>query len=191
MNVSRSKPPALRFLACVLLLAFASSCTTWRSQSGDTQSIIRAEQRIRVNRTDGSRVVLENPTIVGDSLVGMTTDRQTSGSIQYRLAVPLDQIGAVETEEIDGGRTALAVLGAGALVAVIVAAVAPLASDTVSDLELEACRRTGKICSCPFVYSWDGESWRLDSGIAGGRRWVCSCWPLKIPPCLCPTCARC
>ena len=175
MNVSRSKPPATRFLACVLLLAFASSCTTWRSQSGDTQSIIEAKQltRIRVNRTDGSRVVLENPTIVGDSLVGMTTDRQRSGSIQYRLAVPLDQIGAVETEEIDGGRTALAtalaVLGAGALVAVIVAAVAPLASDTLGDdFERQACRRTGKICSCPLVYSWDGETWRLDSGTFGG-----------------------
>ena len=71
MKVSRSKPPVARFLACVPLLAFASSCTTWRSQSGKTQSIIEAEQptRMRVNRTDGSRLVLENPTIVGDRAI--------------------------------------------------------------------------------------------------------------------------
>jgi hypothetical protein len=26
----------------------------------------------------------------------------------------------------------------------------------------------GEICSCPFVYSWDGKAWRLDSGTFGG-----------------------
>ena len=127
MNFSRSKPPGTRFLACILLLAFASSCMTWRSQSGDTQSIIEAKQptRIRVYRSDGSRVVLENPTIVEDSLVGMSrTSFGPIATIPYRVAMPLDQIGAVETREINGGLSTLAVLGVGALVAVIVAAAA-------------------------------------------------------------------
>ena len=126
MNVSRSKSSLPRFLACALLLVFASSCMTpWRRQPGDPRSIIEAKQptQIRLWRAGGS-VVLENPTIVGDSLVGMSTERQSSATTPYRVATPLDQIRAVETRGIDGGKTALAVLGVGALVAVIVAAAA-------------------------------------------------------------------
>ena len=100
MNVSRSKPPVTRFLACVLLLTYAPGCTTWRSQSGNTPSIIEAKQPtcIRVVRSDGSRFVLENPTIIGDSLVGML--RPGPGSV-FRAAIHLHEIGAVETREID------------------------------------------------------------------------------------------
>ena len=171
MNFSRSQPPVTRFLACVLLLAFASSCMTWRSQSGDTQSIIEAKQptRIRVYRSDGSRVVLENPTIVEDSLVGMSTERQRSATFHIRVAIPLHEIATVETREIDGGRTAGAVLGVGALVALIVAAAVAASNrppkkttPTCGDYPFE------NVCSCPLVYSWDGETWRLDSGTFGG-----------------------
>ena len=109
MKFSRSQPPATRFLAWVLLLAFASGCMGWRSQSGDTQSIIEAKQptQIRLVRSDGSRFVLENPTIIGDSLVGMLRLGRGSG---FRAAIPLHEVGPVEIEEIHKVRTALAVL---------------------------------------------------------------------------------
>ncbi len=132
------------------------------SQPGDTRSIIEAKPtRIRLWRAGGLPVVLENPTIVGDSLVGTSTDQQRSGSVRYRVATPLDQIRAVETRGIDGGKTALAVLGVGALVAVIVAV-------ATAESEPEPARRTSTCSdsdcySCPLVYSWDGETWRLDS----------------------------
>ncbi len=109
MTFSRSQPPATRFLAWVLLLVFASGCQGWLSQSGDTQSIIEAKQptQIRLVRSDGSRFVLENPTIIGDSLVGMLRLRQGSG---FRVAIPLHKVGPVEMEEIHKVNTALAVL---------------------------------------------------------------------------------
>ena len=164
MNVSRSKSSLPRFLACALLLVFASSCMTpWRRQPGDPRSIIEAKQptQIRLWRAGGS-VVLENPTIVGDSLVGWSTEGQMSA----RVATPLDQIRAVETRGIDGGKTALAVLGVAATVALIAA----IASYDPPPKEPATCKPgdEGKICSCPLVYSWDGETWRLDSGTFGG-----------------------
>ena len=119
MNFSRSQPPVTRFLACVLLLAFASGCMTWRSQSGNTQSIIEAKQptQIRLFRSDGSRFVFENPTIIGDSLVSML--KPGPGSV-FRAAIPLHEVAPVEIEEIHEGRTALAVLQVATGVALIV-----------------------------------------------------------------------
>ncbi len=110
MTFSRSQPPATRFLAWVLLLVFASGCMGWRSQSGDTQSIIEAKQptQIRLVRSDGSRFVLENPTIIGDSLVGML--RPGPGSV-FRAAIPLHEVGPIEIEEIDERRTVLEIGG--------------------------------------------------------------------------------
>ncbi len=161
MNVSRSKPQGTRFVAYVLLLAFASSCMgPWRVQSGDARSIVEAKRpnKIRVYRSGGSGVELENPTIVGDSLVGMSTQPRPS----VRVAMPLDQIRAVETRGIDGGKTTALVLGVGALVAVIAMATAPEPRRSCTRGEFSGS------CSCPFVYSWDGETWRLDSGTFGG-----------------------
>ena len=120
MKFSRSQPPVTRFLAWVLLLAFASGCMGWRSQSGDTQTIIEAKQptQIRLVRSDGSRFVLENPTIIGDSLVGMLRLGRGSG---FRAAIPLHEVGPVEIEEIHKGRTALAVLYIGSTLIALIA----------------------------------------------------------------------
>ena len=69
--------------------------------------------------------MLENPTIIGDSLVGMLRLGQGSG---FRVAIALHKVGPVEIEEIHKINTALAVLYYGsAIVAVLVVLIGELA----------------------------------------------------------------
>jgi hypothetical protein len=170
MIVSRSRVPTTRILAGILLMTYTYGCMgQWRTQAGDAQSIIEAEgpKEIRLWRPDGSTTHLEDPSIEGDSVVGVSVQERGRAATRQRLAVPLDEISAVDARGVDGGRTAAAVLGVALAAAlIVVVATAEPHDKTVSCSDSEFFG--GEICSCPFVYSWDGKAWRLDSGTFGG-----------------------
>jgi hypothetical protein len=115
--------------------------------------------RIRVTHTDGRRFTIVSPVLQGDSLVGSTLFGPM-GVPGGRSAIAIADIRNVELHRISGGRTALAVGGGVTVLLVAAAAVAAAGADP-------APQPTGT-GSCPLVYSWDGDGWRLDSGTYGG-----------------------
>ena len=57
---------------CAAVVILVAGCTTWRVQWVSPETVIRRDQpgAVEVTRVDSSRVVLQDPRIVGDSLVG-------------------------------------------------------------------------------------------------------------------------
>ena len=163
MTVFRKRAPFVRGVALALFVLYLPACTTWRAQSFPAQAVIRDDhpKRIRLTRLDGSRVELTNPRIVGDSIVG--TRPGWRGFVDGP-AVALDDIRIVETREIDDGKTTALVVGLGIAGLAVAAVVAAAAQDDPPPRRTT----TDEFVSCPLVYSWDGEAWRLDSGTFGG-----------------------
>ena len=64
-----------RAIACTLLLCYLAACTSWHVKQGvGPLQLISTEhpRTVRVTRTDGRRIFLDEPRIAGgDSLVGV------------------------------------------------------------------------------------------------------------------------
>lgn len=139
-------------------------CSSWRSAPLIPASITGSEAptRVRLTLMDGRQIILRSPYISGDSLIG-SQQPETARSPMYgwRAAFPLDQIAELSLEQFDAGKTALLVVGIG--VTVILVAALLYNSDPPPPVTVAPPPP-----SCPFVYSWDGHAWRLDSGTFGG-----------------------
>ena len=103
-----------RVLASILMASHLVGCTSWRLQSVTPQQVIseRHPERLRVTRADNTTVVLSNPQLERESLVGSTAAGRT--------AVPLADVKQVEMQQTNGGKTALLVVGIAGLVALVV-----------------------------------------------------------------------
>lgn len=88
------------------LLLWTTACSSWHVQSVSPAQLVADAHpsRVRVQRSDGSRVVLQRPVVRGDSLAG-----QGAGD---SVAISFTDIGAVETRRFDVAKT-------GGLVAVL------------------------------------------------------------------------
>ena len=73
----------------------ATECTSWRVQQVAPARVIEKQhpEKVRVSRASGGKVVLDNPLVVGDSIVG----RQG--------AVAVADVTAVEVRKFDGLKT--------------------------------------------------------------------------------------
>lgn len=157
-----------RILASVMLGLQAGACMSWKTQPvSPDQVVARNPDQVRVTLASGSRIVVTHPTIVGDSLIGAPAGSDSTPSAE-RLAVALSDVRSVEVQRVNAGKTALLIGGVGLTALVVIAAATwdgPLGSccsgsSSGGDVTYGA--------SCPLVYSWDGSSWRLDSGTFGG-----------------------
>lgn len=154
------------FVLPLTVVMTMAACTKWSTQKLPVQEVIRRDppSRIRVRRRDGSRIVLASPSILGDSLVGTATGDGWSAP----LSIPLDEVSAVELRRTDAVGTLFVLAG----VAGLVVALATSGNDTATRPRSSGGSIFGSGSdtefSCPFVYSWDGETWRLDSGTFGG-----------------------
>jgi hypothetical protein len=139
------------------------ACVGWKTQRvSPDQVVAKNPAQVRVTLGNGNRIVLVRPTIIGDSLIGAPPGSDPK-RVAPRRVVPLADVRSVEVRRVNAGRTALLIAGVG-VTAVAVIAVAtwdgPLGGGGgLSD---------HPAVSCPLVYSWDGSSWRLDSGTFGG-----------------------
>jgi hypothetical protein len=79
----------------LVLAACLSACTSWRVQHATPEQVIRQDQpsKLRVVRTDSVRLVLSQPHISGDSLVG-TLNRAEVG-------IPLSEVSSVAQRKSD------------------------------------------------------------------------------------------
>jgi hypothetical protein len=98
----------------LLLLIYLSGCTSWQVEQVAPAQLIAERQpsRVRVTRADQSRVVLRDPTIVGDTLVGALD----SAKAVWESRVALSEVQRIEVRHGDAGRTIGLALAAAGLV---------------------------------------------------------------------------
>lgn len=113
-NVNRFR--ALVTIVTCLALVGVSGCRAWRVSPVSPEELVRTEAptQVRVTTTqDTARMVLYQPTIVGDSLRGLPTEL----AIRPRM-VPLASITEIATKHFSLKKTALSVaaIAAGVLV---------------------------------------------------------------------------
>jgi len=114
--VSYHQPRQERRLAraLLLLLIYLSGCTSWEAQQVAPAQVIadRHPSTVRVTRADQSRMVLQHPTVLGDTLVGALD----SAKAVWESRVALSEVQRIEVRHGDAGRTiGLAVAAAGLL----------------------------------------------------------------------------
>jgi hypothetical protein len=138
---------------------------SWKAQPVSPEAVAGQPDLFRVTLASGTKIIVASPTIVGDSLIGAAASSDSTRNLE-RLAYALSEVQSVEVQRVNAGKTALLIAGVGVTaVAVIAAATSdgPLGSSGSSS---GGGGTYG--ASCPLVYSWDGSSWRLDSGTFGG-----------------------
>jgi hypothetical protein len=162
------------WLAAALLGAFwlvVSGCYSWARQPGPPSQVVERYpgKSLRVTRSGGASIEVNGPRIIGDSLLGY------SGASRAPVAIPLSDIMTVEMLRTSAGRTALLVAAVGATVILVANAAssdngggyAPSAGPPPPSSGGTGGGGWG-LGSCPLVYSWDGQAWRLDSGTFSG-----------------------
>ena len=67
----------------------------------------RHTSKLRITRHGGSKVILEQPTIRGDTILGIVRSNQSAGEVR----IPLSDVREVATRHFSVGRTAALVTG--------------------------------------------------------------------------------
>ena len=109
-----------------------TACHTWRPVQLAPTPGFQEKERVRVVRSNGSRIELASPSIVDDSLVGQGRRPDT------RVAIPMTEVRRVETRRLSTMRTVLLV--GGVAVAVYLAVGAYAASHMELDIPLSLDR---------------------------------------------------
>lgn len=99
-------PITLILLAGSLSGCMGSSLKSWRVQPPPPANVVTEQhpKRIRVSRADSTKIVLRNPSVIGDSLVGV-------GAAHRRVALPLTEVTQVEVEKTDAGKVTFGIVG--------------------------------------------------------------------------------
>jgi hypothetical protein len=102
---TRNEPPWS--IAGLLAIACLAGCTSWRVQSVSPEMVVSGQhpEAVLVTRTDSSRLVVQSPSIVADTLRGQVDGQP--------LAVPMADVAAIAVRRSDGGKTAGLILGSG------------------------------------------------------------------------------
>ncbi len=125
----------------------ATGCTTTRRLGRADWGALRGDERIVVVTAGGVRQELHSFQFFNTGVVGWRDGES--------VVIPLDSITLVEVRAVSTAATALAVLGVGTAVGVVIALT-------------KSPERPPPPTSCPFVYSFDGEEYRLDSETFAG-----------------------
>jgi hypothetical protein len=165
-------------LSITLVLGSATACSSWHTQAATPSEVLAARRpsSARVTLAGGSTVVVHRPRIAGDTLTGWPDGGEHRAGTTHAsdpadpIRIPLANILSIAVRRVSAGKTALLVVGVG-LTAALVAAAATSDSPSLSGGGGGGSGGGSggdEIYSCPLVYSWDGRSWRLDSGTFGG-----------------------
>jgi hypothetical protein len=158
-----------RVVAAVALLALLSACTKWKTTSDPVEQVIRerAPHEIRVRLADRSGYELRGPKIEGDTLRGLVIEYKRQRHPSRILAIPLEDVRELQVRKPDALKTTLLIAGVG-VTALLVAEAVEAATEEEPPPPPRPPPSGPPVVSCPFVYTWDGEEWHLDSGTFGG-----------------------
>ena len=100
-----------RMIGLMLLSTQLAACTTWRVQQLAPARLMteRHPNSVRITRADQTRLVIAQPTIVGDTLIGAADVTRLGAGKPLHVAV--DDIRLIETRQVDAGRTIALFLG--------------------------------------------------------------------------------
>jgi hypothetical protein len=109
-----------RVIACILLPTYLAACMSWQAQEAGPQQVLAEKQpnQVLVKLADGSKLVLDEPAVSGDTLVGFAEGE--------RASIPLDDVSALEIKETDvaltiGGVVGVLVVAAGLIAGITLA----------------------------------------------------------------------
>ncbi len=87
----------------LVLILTSSGCQAWRVEPVRPESLLAARKQaiVRLTRSDGSRVVLEDPALRPDTITGIAS----SQGDDLEVSIPLADVRQVETEHFSLGRT--------------------------------------------------------------------------------------
>lgn len=120
MDMRLGMPPLLRSTVAWLLLPLhLAACTVYHQRPGSPADVLTQEHpgKVQLILTDGARVLLMQPRVVADSVVGTT--EYTSAAPSRRVAVPLEQVRQVNVARTSAGRVTLGILVVLAIAAVV------------------------------------------------------------------------
>lgn len=152
----------------VLWLGF-TSCTHWSASKTPVEQVLENDHpgKIRLTTVDEQVIELQSPRIDSDTLYGFGFVGEKKGAAQP-LKFPVAEVRSVEVRTTNAAGTVLLVAGVGLLLAMVIAAATwdgPFGDTSGGG---GGSSYGSEPISCPLVYSWDGEAWRLDSGTFGG-----------------------
>ncbi len=109
-------------LGLVVLLVATSGCTGFVMRSGPPETIVTAELpgAVAVDTDSETGIILYDPHVEGDSLVGQRFERVGKRRIPNRTAIAVDSIQSLGTEEVLVTRSIVFGLGAAGAAAVLV-----------------------------------------------------------------------
>jgi hypothetical protein len=101
-------------IGLVVLLAATSGCTGFVMRSGPPETIVTAElpEAVAVDTDSETGIILYDPYVEGDSLVGQRFERVGNRRIPSRTAIAMDSIQSLGTEEVLVTRSIVLGLGA-------------------------------------------------------------------------------
>ena len=105
-------------VTALITTSYLTACTGWRVQ----EAVPQHAAELRITLADGHRLSLRKPQVIGDSLVGFATQEHGSPSERVRVAFLAADVQRVEGRKLDAGKTALALIGLGAVIGLVVAA---------------------------------------------------------------------
>lgn len=108
-----------RAVALVFLGAQMTACTSWTTQSVSPEEFFRGKTayEVQITRADSTKVVLTQPRLVGDRVLGDSVATTPSPE----RTVPLADIRSVAVRRKDPTKTTLFVVGLGVTAGVMVA----------------------------------------------------------------------
>src|SRR2546425_2716854 len=106
-----------RPIAAIIMTSYFAACASWRVQEAAPQKAAE----LRITLADGKRLLLRDPQVRGDSLVGFAVQGQGSPSERVRVAFLAADLQRIEARKLDAGKSALALIGLGVLIGLVVA----------------------------------------------------------------------
>ena len=141
-----------RIAFTVWLAASAGACTSWQTQEVSPEQLVteRHPEAIRVTLSDSSRLEVISPVMVGDTVVGMTPSAPAGPRLNgnagafglgaaspedtgARVRIPSSELIRVQTNHIDGGKTALLVVG----IAAVVGGMLAIAASSMDNMSID------------------------------------------------------
>jgi hypothetical protein len=103
-------------IAVLLLTTQLVGCTEWRAQTMSARDLIESSHpgRLRVTRTDSTSVVLDQPALLGDTLVGQVKGSRSAVAVADVASVAVRRTNTVNTVLLIGGILGLTAAAAAA-----------------------------------------------------------------------------